>query len=97
MGKYDWRMHIVSGWQNPNINKHKADLAASMKKENLPNFSEVLAAHFERLKQWMKPDPEDHPALKIVKIVLKSLAMLVLLLFSPVLLVGLALGFIGLM
>ncbi|MEX2232311.1 MAG: hypothetical protein WD824_09130 [Cyclobacteriaceae bacterium] len=65
--------------------------------ENLPKFSEVLAAHFKRLKEWLKPDPGDHLALSIVKTVLKSAAMLVLLLFSPVLLVGLALGFIGLM
>jgi hypothetical protein len=68
-----------------------------MNDQNLPTFSQVLATHFKRLKEWMKPDPDDHLALKIVKTVLKSLAMLVLILFSPVLLVGLALGFIGLM
>lgn len=97
IAKYDCELDIVLGWQNANINKHKVDLAESMKDENLPNFSEVLATHFKRLKEWMKPDPQDHLALKIVKTVFKSLAMLVLLLFSPVLLLGLALGFIGLM
>jgi hypothetical protein len=65
--------------------------------ENLPTFSEVLATKFSRLKEWLKPDPDDHLAVKIAKAVLKGIAMLVLLLFSPVLIIGLALGFIGLM
>lgn len=68
-----------------------------MNDQNLPTFSQVLATHFQRLTEWMKPDQDDHLALRIVKTILKSLAMLVLILFSPVLLVGLALGFIGLM
>lgn len=68
-----------------------------MNDQKLPTFSEVLATHLARLKEWMKPHPDDQLALQIVKTILKSLAMLVLILFSPVLLVGLALAFIGLM
>lgn len=68
-----------------------------MNDEKLPGFSDVLVEHFKRLKEWLKPEPGDHMALKIIKTALKSLAMLALLLFSPVFLLGLALGFIGLM
>ena len=68
-----------------------------MNEENTVTFSEILSKQINRLKEWMKPNPEDDLALKIIKTFLKSLAMLVLLLFSPVLLIGLVLGFIGLM
>jgi hypothetical protein len=68
-----------------------------MDKENRLTFSEVLSAQFKRLKAWLKPEPDDHLALKVIKMILKSVAMLVLLAFSPILLIGLALGFIGLM
>ena len=68
-----------------------------MNQEQSPKFSDILATQFHRLKEWMKPDPQDHVALKIVKTFFKSLAMLVLLVFSPVLIIGLVLGFIGLM
>lgn len=77
--------------------KRKAGPTERMNDHDLPTFSEVLATHFQRLREWMKPDRDDHLALSIAKTVLKSLAMVVLILFSPVLLVGLALGFIGLM
>lgn len=68
-----------------------------MNDRNFPTLSQALASYIRRLSQWMKPDPDDNLTLKIVKTILKSLALLVLILFSPVLLIGLALGFIGLM
>lgn len=67
-----------------------------MNDHNLPTFSEALATHFKRLKEWMKPNPDDSLALKIVKTVFKGLAILVLIMLSPVLLIALAIGFIGL-
>lgn len=69
-----------------------------MEKQNndkMPSMSEVIASRFNRLMQWMKPNPEDHMALTVVKTFFKSLVMLLLLLISPVLLIGLAAAFIG--
>lgn len=68
-----------------------------MNNENRLTFSEVLAAQLSKLKEWLKPNPGDGLALKIVKMILKSVVLLILLLISPVLLIGLALAFIGLM
>ena len=60
-------------------------------------FSEIVASQIKRLKQWVKPDPDDRLAVSIIKTVFKSLALLVMLAFSPVMLIALFLGFIGLM
>jgi hypothetical protein len=61
------------------------------------NFSDIIAAKLKGLREWLKPDPNDPVALIVVKSVLKSAVMVLLLLFSPVLLIGLFLAFIGLM
>lgn len=60
-------------------------------------FSDILASKLKGLKEWLKPDPNDHVALTIVKSIFKSAVMVLLLLFSPVLVIGLFLAFIGLM
>lgn len=60
-------------------------------------FSEIVASQIKRLKEWVKPDPNDHVGVSIIKTILKSLALLVMLAFSPVMLIALFLGFIGLM
>lgn len=60
-------------------------------------FSEVLSAQIRRLKEWLKPDPEDHVVVKAIKMLLKGLVLLLLIAASPILLIGLALIFIGLM
>lgn len=68
-----------------------------MRNENQLSFSETLSLQFKRLKDWLRPEPKDHLGVKIIKGILKGIAMLLLLLVSPVLLVGFALIFIGLM
>lgn len=60
-------------------------------------FSEHVAVQFRRFKEWLKPDLSDPVALRVVKTFFKSIVVLLLLLFSPVMLVALVLGFIGLM
>jgi hypothetical protein len=68
-----------------------------MSNENQLSFSKTVSLQLKHLKGWLKPEPKDHLAVKIIKGFLKSIAMLLLLLVSPVLLVGFALIFIGLM
>jgi hypothetical protein len=68
-----------------------------MEERKPQEFSEHMAVQFRRFKQWLKPDLQDPGALRIVKTFLKSIAVPLLLLFSPVMLVALVLGFIGLL
>lgn len=68
-----------------------------MDNKNQLTFFELLRGKLFRLKEWLKPDPKDHLAVKIIKAILKAIAMLLLLLVSPVLIIGFALIFIGLM
>jgi lipopolysaccharide/colanic/teichoic acid biosynthesis glycosyltransferase len=68
-----------------------------MEERRHQDFSEHVAVQFGRFKQWLKPDLQDPVALWVVKTFLKSIAVLLLLLFSPVMLVALVLGFIGLL
>ena len=60
------------------------------KNKGLLNFlKDKLAA----LQDWMKPDPADHPLLQVVKLLFKSLAVLILIAFSPAIIVILILAF----
>lgn len=61
----------------------------------MPTFSELVATQMRKLVHWVKPDPSDVVGVRIVKTFFKSIAMLLLLLFSPVLLIGLAVAFFG--
>lgn len=47
------------------------------------------------LREWIRPDPADPLMLKIGKLFLKSLVLLVLTAFSPVILLLLLIAFVG--
>lgn len=68
-----------------------------MDKNQHVKFSEIVSSQLKRLKEWVKPDPSDRVMVSVIKTILKSLALLVMLAFSPVMLIALFLGFIGLM
>lgn len=68
-----------------------------MDKNQHVEFSEIVSSQLKRLKEWVKPDPSDRVMVSVIKTILKSLALLVMLAFSPVMLIALFLGFIGLM
>lgn len=72
-------------------------ITTSMNENQPVRFSVIVALQFKRLKEWVTPDPGDRIVVSVIKTLLKSLALLVMLAFSPVMLVALFLGFIGLM
>lgn len=47
------------------------------------------------LQEWLKPNPDDSIAIQILKSIYKSLAVLVLIALSPVILLLLLIAFIG--
>ncbi len=61
------------------------------------NFSEYIALKIKQIGEWVAPDPADSLLLSIVKTVLKSVAVLLLLVISPVLLIGFFIAFVGLL
>ena len=68
-----------------------------MSKDQPIKFSDIIAAQITKVKGWVKPDPNDHVALSVVKTILKGVVVLLMIALSPVMLIGLFLGFIGLM
>ncbi len=65
--------------------------------EQPQNYSQYIALKARRIGEWVKPDPKDNVILSIIKTILKSIAVLLLLVISPVLLIGFAVAFIGLL
>lgn len=65
----------------------------SMTHEKPETFQQYFSLQIRRLKQWVKPDPSDALAVTVLKTILKSVAVLLLLIFSPVLILGLTLAF----
>ncbi len=65
--------------------------------EKPQNYSQYIVLQAKRIGEWVKPDPEDNILLTIIKTIFKSIAVLLLLVISPVLLIGLAVAFIGLL
>ena len=59
------------------------------------NLSEYFSLQIRKLLAWFKPDPADHFLLIVVKSILKGLVVLVMLLLSPVLIIGLILAFVA--
>ena len=63
------------------------------------SFAKELQAYVTQqvtqLRQWLKPDPSDSLALRIVKGIYKSLAVLVLTALSPVIVVVLTIAFLA--
>lgn len=56
---------------------------------------EYIFKRIQELRAWVKPDPADPLLMKIGKLFLKSLVLLVLTAFSPVILLLLLIAFIG--
>jgi hypothetical protein len=61
------------------------------------NYSEYIVLLLKRIGAWVAPDPADPILLSIVKTILKSVPILLLIVFSPVLVIGLFIAFIGLL
>ena len=63
------------------------------------SFSEALRNHILKqiraLGQWIKPDPADNLFVQIVKLIFKSIVVLLLTAFSPIVLLILIIGFVG--
>lgn len=61
------------------------------------SFSSALLDYIKKklseLKEWLRPEPSDPLFLKIIKGFLKSIAVLVLTIFSPVILLVLIIAF----
>lgn len=58
-------------------------------------LKEYIFQKIRELRDWIKPDPADSLMLKIGKLFLKSLVLLVLTAFSPVILLLLLIAFVG--
>jgi hypothetical protein len=56
-------------------------------KDEEKGYVAYLKEKLLQLREWIRPDPNDSHLLKVVKLFYKSIALLVLLAFSPVLLV----------
>lgn len=56
---------------------------------------EYIFQKIRELREWIRPDPADPLILKIGKLFLKSLVLLVLTAFSPVILLLLLIAFVG--
>ena len=56
---------------------------------------EYIFQKIKELREWIRPDPADPLLLKIGKLFLKSLVLLVLTAFSPVILLLLLMAFVG--
>ncbi len=61
------------------------------------NYGEYIVLQIKRIAQWVTPNPADHILLSIVKTIFKSIAVLILLAASPVLIIGFFIAFVGLL
>jgi hypothetical protein len=58
-------------------------------------FREYFALQLRKLKRWMKPAQHDPFLLKAVKMLGKVVVVMIMVVVSPVLILGLTLAFIG--
>jgi hypothetical protein len=58
-------------------------------------LADLIRQWWQKLKEWIKPDPADHLLLKGMKLIGKCVVLLVLLALSPVLLVVLLFVFLA--
>ncbi|MGD1893196.1 MAG: hypothetical protein ACFB15_21735 [Cyclobacteriaceae bacterium] len=58
-------------------------------------LQKYISQQITQLKHWLKPDPADSLALKIVKGIYKLLAVLVLTALSPVIIIVLVIAFLA--
>jgi hypothetical protein len=65
-----------------------------MEQEDKRGLVNYIKQWINRIKTWMKPDPADNPLLQLVKFTLKCFVLLLLIAFSPVILVVLLFVFL---
>lgn len=75
-----------SGSDTPTTIRHDFFAHPHMELEESPSILDYLKGWVRKLKDWMKPDPTDNIISKGLKFILKCIALLLLLLFSPVIL-----------
>ena len=56
-------------------------------KDEEKGISTYIKERLIQIREWIRPDPNDSPLLQVVKLLFKSLVLLVLLALSPALLV----------
>ena len=56
-------------------------------KDEEKGFRTYIKERLIQIREWIRPDPNDSPLLRVVKLFFKSLVLLVLLALSPALLV----------
>lgn len=66
-------------------------LMEEQEKKGVGNF---IKTWINKIRKWMQPDPADHPLLQLVKFTFKCFALLLLIAFSPVILVVLLFVFL---
>jgi hypothetical protein len=64
-----------------------------MEKKGTSGWQALLRKYVLQLRDWVQPDPGDPPLLRVLKLFYKSIAILLLIAFSPVILVVLAFVF----
>lgn len=60
--------------------------------EALRNY---LLKQIKSLRDWVKPDPADHVLIQTLKLLYKSIVVLILLALSPVVILFLVISFVG--
>lgn len=55
----------------------------------------LIKENFNRYKEWIKPDPEDHIVLTIIKTIFKAITALFFVAFSPIVLIILIFAFLA--
>lgn len=58
-----------------------------MEEQKDESIKETILKYFERFKEWLKPNKEDSLIVQSLKMVYKVLAVLLLIVFSPVIIV----------
>jgi hypothetical protein len=61
----------------------------------MKGLADLIRQWWQKLQEWIKPDPADHLLLKGLKLIGKCIALLVLLALSPVILVVLLFVFLA--
>ncbi len=51
------------------------------------SIKEMIVSKFKQLKEWLKPNPEDSMLITSLKMIYKIIAVLLLIAFSPVIIV----------
>lgn len=65
-----------------------------MEEEEKKGLGNYIKNWLNKIKEWMQPNPADNPLLQLVKFTFKCFALLVLIAFSPVILVVLLFVFL---